>query len=291
MFTPNQIVLETKSLAFGLKPPMTVSFELQMFEDMVGSNQTYTIQAPVAVPFLFSIESGTLTPTVTLTLDRDPSNFELGKTYTLLVNNTALQILFLFAEDYNPLNWRMSDSETTAGNSYHFKEIEHGTKILTKEINTKFKMMFESLSNMSFRITDFLGKMETKRRLRDIVECAIAGSYPKNCHATVVRESDGRITAVNLHYTEGEERFTRINYYYANNNVSLHFNDPLIADRVVVKSLLHRIEVSRVATEADNAPRRYSICTVQFYRETFTFDSVFGGTITMPMITNWDVVA
>ena len=294
IFTPEKIVIPTDGVTFGARPPMTHSVELQMFQDQVGSNPIYTIEGDV--PFSYSIESGTAKPKVILTFDKTIDNIELGKEYQLKINGAqnVLAITFAYGDSYRRSDWRMSDSEDRAGASFVFKEVQHGTQIVSQILNTKLRMLFGFIAAVNFQLTDFTKRRETKKRLRDIIDCAVAGTgFPKNCHATISRETDGRVSMVDLTYSEGEEPYTRITYTYIDGQITYVFDDPSVAEVApVTKPFLHRITIDRMikAVDSDARSLRYNICSVQFVRSPISYPTLFGCTVTMPAITSWDVI-
>lgn len=294
IFTPEKIVIPTDGITFGARPPMTYAIELQMFQDQVGGNPVYTIDGDV--PFSYSIESGTAKPKVTLIFDKAIDNIELGKEYQLKINGAqnVLAVSFAYSDTYRRPDWRMSDSEDRAGASFVFKEVQHGTQIVSQVLNTKLRMLFGFIAAVNFQLTDFMKRRETKKRLRDIIDSAVMGTgFPKNCHATISRETDGRISMVDLTYTEGEEPYTRVTYTYIDGQISYAFDDPTDAVALpVTKPFLSRITVDRMIKAADSDAKslRYNICAVHFTRAPISYPTLFGCTVTMPAIISWDVI-
>jgi len=293
MFSPQKVIIPTEGLSFGSKPPVAYRISLQMYEDLVGTNLNFVLGSIGTLPFSTSIESNTVTPVLTLTFDQPIASIILGQEYKITINGTqnVLTIVFVYSDTYRSSDWRMSDPEDTAGNAFAFKEVQHGTQIISQIFNTKLKMLFEFLDSVNFRLSDFLAKMETKKRMKDIIDASVYGTgFPKDCLATVKRESDGRVSTVDLRYKESDERYTRITYIYDNGNVSYAFTDPSLSSPTVARPFLSQILIDRIADGTDNARRRYKICTIQFVRTPITYTTLFGCSVTMPAISGWEVI-
>lgn len=292
MFNPIKAIIPTNGLSFGMKPAMEFNIELQMWEDVVGSNLNYILNNGTN-PFSCSIEQNTIKPILKLILDKPITSVSLGQEYFITINGSQniLTIVFVYEDTYRNSDWRMSDPEDIAGNSFVFKEVQHGTQIVSKIFNTKLKMLFEFLASLSFRFQDFLGSLETKKRIRDIVDSATFGmGFPKNCIASVVRETDGRLSTVDLRYSEGDEKFTRITYVYENGTISYDFTDPNLSSPDVIKPFLSQILIDRISSANVGAARRYKICTIQFARTPTAYTTLFGCTVTIPAISGWEVL-
>jgi len=291
IFAPDKIVIPTDGLTFGAQPPMTYVIDLQMFQDQIGADPSFVLAGDV--PFSYALDT-TSKPRIVLTFDKAIGNIVIGKEYALTVNGpqNAIKIVFAYTDSYREYDWFMSDPEERAGSSFAFKEVQHGTQIVSQVLNTKLRMLFGFVASVNFQLTDYLKRRETKKRLRDIVDAAVSGvGFPKNCRATVTRETDGRIAQVDLTYAEGEEALTRITYTYIDGQISYAFDDPtLAAIPNLTKPFLSRISVDRMAPSGDTKSVRYNVCAVQFTRALVSYPTLFGCTVTMPSIISWDVI-
>ena len=291
IFAPEKIVIPTDGLTFGAQPPMTYVVDLQIFQDQVGSDTTFSISGDA--PFSYRLDTSGK-PKLVLTFDKAIGNVAIGQEYLLMINGpqNTIKIVFAYTDNYRQYDWVMSDSEEKAGSSFAFKEVQHGTQIVSQVLNTKLRMLFGFVASVNFQFTDYLKRRETKKRLRDIVDSAVSGvGFPKNCHATVTRETDGRIAQVDLTYAEGEEALTRITYTYIDGQISYAFDDPtLAAIPNLTKPFLSRISVDRMAQSGDTKSVRYNVCVVQFTRASVSYPTLFGCTVTMPSIISWDVI-
>lgn len=296
MFVQTEIVLDTKNLAFGLKPPQKVQIQLVAYEDLVGSTPTFNI-SNVSGPFSASIDNGALFPILNLVLDQLPSEINLGESYSITISGNGgsyvMPVKFVYAEDYSTIRWVMSDKETTAGSAYMFKELIHGARILSSDLNTRFKMLIEYAAQTYTKLTDFIDSFETKRKLRDIIDTAVnAGVFPRNCSGTVIRDTNGNVVQIDLVYNDKmTDRFTRILFEYAPQTIIFDFSsNPAPFNKApfgVQKPLMNSIDVFRIGVQGGN--RRYRIAKVTFSRATQQYTSLSGCIVTAPMVSGWTV--
>jgi hypothetical protein len=268
---------------------------MECFQDQTGATPVNTVTA-VGCPFTVTITTGTPLPVLTITLDQSIANVQVGQIYNItIISNGITQVIplqFLFAEGYVSTNWfNVGQGDLVAGQAFTFREVLFGNKYRTTDLNIRFKMLFEYCSLLYFRISDLASKFETKRRIKDIVDCGLlAGVTPKNCTAVVTRDVDGDITILNLTYDPGDQAYTAAYYTYVQLPVIIDFSaNPAPYNMAAVtnqKKFLNQVDIWRVTANGTNS---YKICTVVVTRTPITVQSDTGSAITIPLVSGWTV--
>ena len=292
---PDKLVVETKDLAFAQSPAQNVQFQMECFQDLTTEVPIINVSAPNC-PFSVSITSGTTEPILTIVLDKSIDNIKNGTVYNIVITangvSQTVPLTFLFSENFNPVNWfNDAQNDLSSGQAFSFRELITPTGWTTSIFNIRFKMILEYVSLLQFKLTDILNRFETKRGVKDIVDCAInSGVFPKNCTAVVTRDVDGDTAILDLTYSSSDEAKTRAVYTYTTLPVIVDFSlaaAPYTQAAVTrQKKFLSGIEIWRMSS---SGYKRYKICSVAFSRSNITIASTVGCNITIPAINGWTV--
>jgi hypothetical protein len=298
------LIIETNGIQFGVSGSST-SVTLKLDQSVIGTTGlAITASVPFGSPFSVAVtNSNTPNPTITLTMTAIPL---LGQPYYVNLvsgsNTDTLNVLFLFSENYQVIDWPNSNLEDNISGYFKLTQIAQGAQLLSATLNTKLRSIIQFISLTNTKITNFMQVYRIKKNLPDIINSAIfAGSVPAGYTGTVTYGDDvtvpaSAIASIILQDTAADsDSYTKITFNYSTQSKIITFTDTSTTPSTITPTTSNYLALSGISVDRINSSlaTQYNIATVTVLREASPSAIVSlidpNYTITMARINGWTV--